>query len=99
MSSTNPGQAPPKAFTSQASSGSLNGADGGPLKEAFQALRTLESVRHENVAAERKNFDVLQSTFRKMKGLNNDSLPEYVRLQRQIIAYLHTPQYVNYYKS
>ena len=34
-----------------------------------------------------------------MKGLNNDALPEYVRLQRQIVAYLHTPQYVNYYKS
>ena len=34
-----------------------------------------------------------------MKGLNNDNLPEYVRLQRQIIAYLKTPQYVNYYKS
>jgi hypothetical protein len=35
MSSTNPGQAPPKAFTSQSSYGSLNGSDGGPLKEAF----------------------------------------------------------------
>ena len=78
-SSTNP----IKSFATQASSGSLTGSsDGGPLKEAFQALRTLESVRLENVPAERKNFDVLQSTFRKMKGLNNDALPEYVRLQR-----------------
>lgn len=33
-----------------------------------------------------------------MKGLNNDLLPEFVKLQRQIVAYLHTPAYINYYK-
>jgi hypothetical protein len=55
-------------------------------------------VRHENIAAEKKNFEFLQTTFRKMKGLNNDMLPDFIRLQRQIVAYLHTPSYVNYYK-
>ena len=34
-----------------------------------------------------------------MKSLNNEALPEYVRLQRQIVAYLHSPAYVNYYKG
>ena len=33
-----------------------------------------------------------------MKGLNNDLLPEYVNLQRQVVAYLITPSFVNYYK-
>jgi len=33
-----------------------------------------------------------------MKGLNNDMLPDFVRLQRQIIAYLTSPSYINYYK-
>ena len=69
-----------------------------PLKEAFQALRNLENVRHENVQNEKKNFEYLQTTFRKMKGLNNEHLPEYVKLQKQIVAYLHTPSYTNYYK-
>jgi hypothetical protein len=55
-------------------------------------------VRFENIAQEKRNFELLQTTFRKMKGLNNDILPEYVRLQRQIVAYLHTPSYINYYK-
>lgn len=33
-----------------------------------------------------------------MKGLNNDLLPEFIKLQRMIVAYLHTPAYINYYK-
>jgi len=32
---------------------------GTPLKEAFQALKNLENVRHENIAAEKKNFEFL----------------------------------------
>ena len=34
-----------------------------------------------------------------MKGLNNDSLPEYVSLQNQIVHYLRSPSYANYYKN
>ena len=34
-----------------------------------------------------------------MKGLNNDLLPEYVRLQRQVVAFLRTPTYANYFKA
>jgi deoxyhypusine synthase len=37
-------------------------------------------------------------TFKKMKGLNNDQLPEYVNLQHQIVKYLSTPSYNNYFK-
>lgn len=69
-----------------------------PLAEAFQALRSLEQVRHENIANEKKNFEYLHQTFKKMKGLNNELLPDFIDLQRQIVAYLQTPSYVNFYK-
>lgn len=52
----------------------------GPLREAFQALFALEHTTFEAVPSLKKNFELLQSTFRKMKGLNNELLPEYVRL-------------------
>ena len=70
----------------------------GPLKEAFVALRSLENVRFEQIQEEKKNFEVLHNVFKKMKGLNNEHLPEYVKLQRQIVSYLYKPQFVNYYK-
>lgn len=30
-----------------------------PLKDAFLALKSLEAVRHESIAAEKKNFEFL----------------------------------------
>lgn len=49
----------------QASTGDL-------LKEAFQALKILETVRFDEVQQEKKNFETLHNVFKKMKGLNND---------------------------
>jgi hypothetical protein len=37
-------------------------------------------VRHENIAAEKRHFEFLHQTFKKMKGLNNDLLPDYIEL-------------------
>ena len=59
----------------------------------------MESVRFETAPNEKKNFEFLQTTFRKMKGLNNDLLPEFVKLQAQIVAFLNTPTYNNYFKK
>ena len=34
-----------------------------------------------------------------MKGLNNDLLPEYCRLMNEIVQFLHSPLYHNFFKS
>jgi hypothetical protein len=34
-----------------------------------------------------------------MKGLNNEQLPEYVQLMRDIVGYLQTPTFINFYKK
>jgi len=56
-------------------------------------------VRFETAPSEKKNFEFLQTTFRKMKGLNNELLPEFVKLQNMIVGFLITPTYANYYKK
>ncbi len=34
-----------------------------------------------------------------MKGINNDQLPEYANLMAELVEYLHTPQYINFFKN
>ena len=63
-----------------AQSGTNSTATSDLLKEAFQALKILEEVHFDEVSNEKKNFSTLHNVFKKMKGLNNDELPEYVNL-------------------
>lgn len=37
--------------------------------------------------------------YRKMKGLNNELLPEYVALMRKLVEFLTTAAYHNYFKK
>ena len=69
------------------------------LKDSFQALRDLVESKSDNIAIEKQNFEIITLCFKKMKGLNNDLLPEYVNLMHQLVDFLHSPKYINFYKK
>ena len=59
----------------------------------------MENAKFDDAQSEKKNFVVVQQTFKKMKGLNNELLPEYVKLMRQVITFMQTPVYANFYAN
>ncbi|CDW89100.1 ubiquitin carboxyl-terminal hydrolase 32 [Stylonychia lemnae] len=69
------------------------------LRESFQALKAMTDTKFDQVKGQKKKFEQITLCFEKMKGLNNDHLPEYVSLMRQLVEFLHAPQYINFYRN
>jgi len=58
------------------------------LKEGKEALEVVSSAKFEDKDEQFSHFEVLYKTFKHMKGLNNERLPEYVTLMRDLLTFI-----------
>ena len=67
------------------------------LREAQSGIEKLKRSKFETKVEDKQHFETVQHAFKVMRANNNDYLPQYVSLMKDVLEFIMTPLYHNFF--